>query len=225
MIRSLTFALAVFCSSFLSFSTFAFDIDSSEDSSIDFLSMEATLSSKIVHFKWQVEAESNGDYFIIEKSIDQENWVEIKRVQSIENHKDRHTYEISEINFAEGVQEFFRILRVDEYGAISELDRVDINQPVYSNMLLIPVAKKLNSDLNVSFDSLISSKGVLRVYNIDGEVLIEQKLDQSEGYNRTMLSIKSLVKGAYRIVIEDDFGNTISKSLTIHGSKKSRRKF
>ena len=130
----------VLCFSMFSFSSLAFDVDSTEDSSIDFLSMEATLSSKIVHFKWEVEAESKGDYFIIEKSIDQENWAEVKRVESIENHQDRHTYEVSEINFAEGVKEFFRIIRVDAYGSISELDRVNINQPVLTNMMLIPVA-------------------------------------------------------------------------------------
>ena len=106
MTRSSTIALIVLCLYVFSFSSLALDVDSTEDSSIDFLSMEATLSSKIVHFKWEVEAESKGDYFIIEKSIDQENWKEVKRVESVENHQDRHTYEISQINFAEGVKEF-----------------------------------------------------------------------------------------------------------------------
>ncbi|MFT6981939.1 MAG: hypothetical protein ACJAUD_000706 [Crocinitomicaceae bacterium] len=116
MIRSLTFALVFLGSTVLSFSSFAYDVDSTEESSIEFLSMEATLSSKIVHFKWEVSNESKGDYFIIEKSVDQSNWAEVKRVVSVENHLDRHTYEISEINFVEGIEgieEYFRILRVE----------------------------------------------------------------------------------------------------------------
>ena len=63
--------------------------------------MEATPSARVVHFKWEVNAESQGDFFIIEKSLDQENWSEVRRVESIQNHNERHTYEISEINFAE----------------------------------------------------------------------------------------------------------------------------
>ena len=50
------------------------DSDSTENKDIKFVSMEATLSSKIIHFKWDVDQEVKGDYFLIEKSIDQENW-------------------------------------------------------------------------------------------------------------------------------------------------------
>ncbi|NRA10857.1 MAG: hypothetical protein HRT57_02745 [Crocinitomicaceae bacterium] len=224
MIRSLTFALVFLSSAVLSFSAFAFDVDSTEESSIEFLSMEATLSSKIVHFKWEVENESKGDYFIIEKSIDEINWTEVKRIESVENHLERHTYEISEINFAEGIHEFFRILRVDAYGSITEMDRVNINQPVLTNMLLIPIAHKLHKEINISYDSMISSKSYMRVYSEVGELVTEKSLVQSDGYNRTLLNIKGFEKGRYQIVIEDSFGNKISKVLVIHGSQ-GRRKF
>lgn len=56
-----------------SFSAFGFEIDSTEESSVDFIAIEATLSSKIIHFQWDVNAEQSGDYFIIEKSTDQQS--------------------------------------------------------------------------------------------------------------------------------------------------------
>lgn len=200
-------------------SVHSFDADTSGASSIDFVSMEATVSSKIVHFKWDVESESSGDYFIIEKSIDQENWTEVKRIQSIEDHKERHTYEVSEIDFAQDYEEYFRILRVDHFGQISELDRVNINRPVLSNMLMVPVPKKVNKEITVSYDSMISSRGVLKVLNEEGEMVVEQKIEFSEGYNRVNMPIKSYEKGHYSIVIEDQFGNKLIRSLTIHGTK------
>jgi len=219
MIRLLTTLVLVLASSLISFSSYSIDADSTQESSINFLSMEATLSSKIVHFKWEVEAESKGDYFIIEKSIDQKNWVEVNRIESIENHNDRHTYEISEINFAEGIQEYFRILRVDVYGSISELDRVDINQPVLTNMLLIPMARKVNKELTVSYDSMISSSSHLTVFSQNGDLIVDKNISQSQGYNRLQLNIKGFDKGNYKVTIKDDFGNKISRNLTIHGSK------
>jgi len=223
MIRPITFALVFLSSIVLSFSSFANDVDSTEDSSIEFLSMEATLSSKIVHFKWEVNNESKGNYFIIEKSIDQCDWSEVKRVKSVENHLDRHTYEISKINFVEGIEEYFRILRVDEYGTITEMDRVNIHQPVLTNMLLIPVAHKLEKQVNVSYDSMISSKCSMRIYSQSGDLVFEKFLTQSDGYNRTLLNIKAFEKGNYQIVIEDDFGNKISKLLVIHSSHGKRK--
>lgn len=223
MIRS-TKTLAFLSFFLISISSLAYEIDSTEDSSIDFLSMEATLSSRIVHFKWQVSAEVQGDYFIIEKSLDQKKWVEVKRVKSIKNHDEQHTYEISEINFAEGVQEYFRILRVDSYGVISELDRVDINQPVLSNMLMIPEARKIEKQLNVSYDSMIASDCLLRVQGEDGEIVLQRAYKQIAGYNRSTVQIKGLAAGRYLVIIEDEFGNKISKSLLIH-SKFGKRKF
>lgn len=224
MIRPSTSMLLVLLPFFMSFSALSYEVDSTEDSSIDFLALEATLSSKIVHFKWEVDAESKGDYFIVEKSVDQENWTEVKRVESRGSYSERHTYEISEINFAEGAKEYFRILRVDEYGVVSEMDRVNINQPILTNLLLIPVVHKVNKEITVSFDSMISSERQMLVYNQAGEIVIQKVLNKSEGYNRVNLNIKSLPAGNYSVVIEDEFGNKTSKLLVMHG-KKGKRKF
>ena len=150
-------------------------------------------------------------------------WSEVKRVKSVENHLDRHTYEISKINFVEGIEEYFRILRVDEYGSITEMNRVNIHQPVLTNMLLIPVAHKLEKQVNVSYDSMISSKCSMRIYSQSGDLVFEKFLIQSDGYNRTLLNIKAFEKANYQIVIEDDFGNKISKLLVIHSSHGKRK--
>jgi hypothetical protein len=211
------------CFSFSNQSIFAFDIDSAGASSIEFSTLEATLSSRIVHFKWDVDAEKQGDYFIIEKSIDEVHWEEVKRVKSIGNHNERHTYEISEINFAQSPREFFRILRVDRSGMISELDRVDVNQPVLTNLILIPVPRKLKKEITISYDSMISSHGSLRVINEIGEEIVNRSLSSSDGYNRRVLNIKELPVGKYQVVIIDEFGNEINRSLVIHGNKGKRK--
>ncbi|MFT6245978.1 MAG: cell division inhibitor SulA [Salibacteraceae bacterium] len=103
------------------------------------------------------------------------------------------------------------------------MDRVNIHQPVLTNMLLIPVDRKLEKQINVSYDSMISSKSTMRIYSQLGGLVFEKELIQSDGYNRTLLNIKGFEKGNYRIVIEDDFGNKISKSLVIHSSRGQRK--
>ena len=192
-------------------------VDSSEESSILFVQMKAVSSSKIVHFSWDVDEESNGDYFIIEKSIDDgKSWTPVSRVESIGNHKERHTYKISEINMIEEITEYFRVSRVDIDGETSVLDAVNINHPILSNMKLIPHPKNVRKATTISCESLICSEGILKIYNRSGELIEKRKLDLSKGYNRCQVEIKKLDRGEYRVTIQDEFNNTLTKRLVVH---------
>lgn len=192
-------------------------VDSSEESSIVFVQMKAILSSKIVHFSWEVDEELNGDYFIIEKSIDDgETWGRVSRIESIGNHKERHTYKISEINTIEGMSEYFRVSRVDIGGKTKVLDVVNVNHPILSNMRLIPHPKNVRKATIISCESLICSDGILKIFNSYGELIQKRKLDLSKGYNRCQLEIKNLKSGEYRVSIQDEFDNHLNKRLVVH---------
>lgn len=192
-------------------------VDSSEESSILFIQMKAVSSSKIVHFSWDVEEEKNGDHFLIEKSIDDgDTWTRVSRVESIGNHNERHTYEISEINMVEEVTEYFRVSRVDVDGKMKVLDAVNINHPILSNMKLIPNPKNVHKSTTISCESLICSEGILRIYNTSGELIEKRKMDLSKGYNRCEIEIKKMDPGDYRVTIQDEFENTLTKRLVVH---------
>jgi hypothetical protein len=192
-------------------------VDSSEESSILFVQMKAVSSSKIVHFSWEVEEEQNGDYFIVEKSIDDgESWMRVSRVESIGNHKERHTYKISEINMIEGITEYFRVRRVDVDGETKVLDAININHPILYNMKLIPHPKNVKKATTISCESLICSDGVMRIYNSSGELVQKRKLNLSKGYNRCQVEVKQLDPGEYRVSIQDEFDNKLTKRLVVH---------
>jgi len=215
LIRKIYILFFILVSSSISFAI-GEDGDSSQSSSITFTHLEATLAKKIIHFKWEVEKENKGDYFLIEKSLDGENWKKVTRVKSIEDHKERHTYAISEINFAEGAEEFFRIIRVDKYDKKEILDMVEINQPILTNMLLLPIKGKANKLMNLSYDSMICSQGKIVVMNKEGDIVLEKIVSLSEGYNRLVLNIRSFEKGEYLVLVKDEFGNKTSRSLTVY---------
>lgn len=192
-------------------------VDSSEESSILFVQMKAVSSSKIIHFSWDVEEEKNGDHFIIEKSIDYgETWVRVSRVESIGNHKERHTYKISEINMIEGITEYFRVSRVDIDNEVQVLDAINIDHQILTNMKLIPHPKNVKKATTISCESLICSDGILKIFNKNGELIQKRKLDLSKGYNRCQIEIKNLDRGEYRVTIQDEFSNTLTKRLVVH---------
>ena len=200
------------------------DIDSTI-SSIDFVKMVATPASKIIHFKWDVNAETKGDYFLIEKSIDNKNWNTVTRVESLGYHKDRHTYMVSEINLAESALELFRIKRVDKWSNETILDVVNVKQPILSSLILIPQSKTENNQLIVSYTSLLSSHGTIRVFNMDGETLFEEHMELSFGYNRVVVDTRKFEFGNYIIIVRDEFDNKLSKSLILENTKNRKSKF
>lgn len=196
---------------------YVWKIDSSEESSISFGHMTAIPSSKIVHFSWDVDEEQNGDHFLIEKSIDDgQTWQPVTRVESIGNHKERHTYKVSEINMVEGVSEYFRVSRVDIDGEKKVLDAVNIDHPILTNMKLIPNPKNVKKATTVSCESLICSDGEMTIYNKDGILIEKRNLSLSQGYNRCQIEVKNLAPGEYRVSIKDEFDNTLTKRLVVH---------
>ena len=214
-------SLLIFSFLLLTLNTFSFsEGDSVLTSSIQFENFEATLAKKIVHFKWNVKQEQKGDYFLIEKSIDKKEWRRVTQVESIGTHNEQHTYSISEINFAEGPEEFFRISRIDLLGNSEILDIVEINQPILQNMLLIPIKGKVNKQMLLSYDSMIASRGKITIINEEGEVVLIKTVQQINGYNREMLSIRNLKSGTYHVLIRDEYNNTLSRNLTVYRKRK-----
>lgn len=197
--------------------------DSSATSQIEFVSFKAIVSSKIVHFSWEVQSETRGDHFEIEKSVDMEQWVLLSRVESIVSHREQHTYKISEINLPEAAYEYFRIVRVDKDQVRTVLDVVNINQPVLSDMWLLAEKNKFNKQINVAFNSMICAEAEIKLLNADQELIRVKHLNVNSGHNKTPLIIKNLTEGNYTILIRDEFGNEITRPLVIRKKPSNGR--
>lgn len=200
------------------------EIEKSGESTIDFVKIEATLAPNIIHFKWFVNSEQQGNYFLIEKSMDEISWSIVTRIKSIENHHELHTYLTSEINLSQGASEYFRITRVDQVDVKSILETINVSQPILSNLFVIPVSKKINNEIITAWNSMLCSDGTVNIYDENGTCVRQKRVRQKEGYNRFILNIKSLNKGKYTLILKDEFGNTITKTFS-KGEKTGRTKF
>jgi len=223
MVRQLSFYFVLLSFCFGAATSLGFEVDSTEDSSIDFANINAEVSSKIIHFTWNVNAEKDGDYFLIEKSLDKKTWSPVTRVESIENHKDRHTYSVSEINFAEGINEFFRISRIDRYGNTQVLDIINVHQPILNQFLLIPLQGEVDKKIRLSYDSRISAHGEISVVNEVGKLMFNTKVHHESGYNSYVLDIKNYPEGNYVVVVTDQYSNKTSRMLKVYNAKKKKR--
>jgi hypothetical protein len=190
--------------------------DDSTGSHIDLTSFDIRLSSRVVHIHFEVASEQLGQFFVIEKSVDQENWSSITTIASLKNHDTPHTYEASVIDFADAVIEYYRLIRLDMYGDTTELGQDIIKRKVLKNIQLIPVTGKAHKEIFITYDSMLSSEGTVTIMKRDGTIVDELEVSIAQGYNRMKLTIKNYEKGDYLITIRDFDENKISKRLVVY---------
>lgn len=195
-------------------------------SSIDFVKFEAVNSDKIIHMKWLVNNETGGHSFIIEKSIDEKNWKQITEFPSKANHSTPQSYSTSEINLPERITEHFRIVRVDAIGKKVVLDKVKVSQPSFYGMMIIPKNAIGSKEVIVSCTSLEKMEAIICVFDVNGAVLLKEKLNLSPGYNRVEFETKAISSNETVIVVmEDQSGNQLTKSYTAPSKTKRKSKF
>lgn len=185
-------------------------------SNIQLESFEVRLSSRVIHVQFVVQSEKAGKTFLIEKSLDQEAWNPVTSFNSIGDHGKANIYETSLIDFPENVLEHYRLLRVDLFGDTTVLDSAIIRRKALKNMQLIPVEGKAHKEVNITYDSMVSSEGYLTVMNREGEILEEIDISIANGYNRFKLRIKDYPKGDYLISVRDQNDNKVSKRLVVY---------
>jgi hypothetical protein len=184
---------------------------------IVFRGFDAVNSGRIIHFSWDVQAEYNGDHFLLEKSIDScKTWRRIGEVSSIGDHTEMHTYEISEISSIQAVQECFRLTRFDKFGATEKLDSVFIYHPTLSNLNLIPGDKKAKESITVSCESLLEIDGTLSILDWEGELIYEKSMPLEIGYNRKVINLKGMKPGSYRVVVRNAQDFSKAKRLVVY---------
>ncbi len=185
-------------------------------SNVQLESFDVRLSSRVIHVQFVVTSEKAGKTFLIEKSLDKVEWTPVTSFNSIGDHNSSNTYETSLIDFPEGVLEHYRLVRVDLFQDSTVLDSAFITRKALKNMQLIPVEGKAHKEINITYDSMISSEGFLTVMSREGEIIEEIEIAIASGYNRFKLRIKEYEKGDYLVTVRDQNENKISKRLVIY---------
>lgn len=190
--------------------------DSSGALGVELISMSAVPTQVVVHLKWEVLEEQEGVQYIIEKSVDGLNWVERSRRVSLGSSETHHTYLESLSNFPERSVELFRLRMVDGEGNSAILQQTVVKHPVLSEIRLIADRKDVYNTVTLTFESLEEVKAMVTVWDLNGQVRYFKRHQCDLGYNRRVLPLSGFEPGIYRVVVDDEQGNSIAKTLTIH---------
>ncbi len=157
--------------------------------------------------QWQTTSESNGDYFEIERRIDNEtHFVTVGTVTALPASSQTTTYRFTDNNvLTSGSQFYYRLKMVDKEGRISYSNIIQLNlqtqdvfvKGVYNNagnsLIIAAGNKALVREINI------------RILNSVGQVMISQRFP----YQDTRIDISKLAAGTYFVELKDQTGKEV----------------
>ncbi len=169
---------------------------------VELISFSAEYSNKQVNIKWETASEINNDYFVVEKSINGIDYVEVDK------------YDIAENDANSNVPKSYMVIDANPYTGISyyRLKQVDLNG-VYE--IFAPVV--VSCDVSTSFDinSVVSDANAksikivygcdtienvrMLVYNQSGQAVFEKQFKSTQGSNMAEFRYSNLPNGIYFI--------------------------
>jgi hypothetical protein len=147
-------------------------------------------------FVWITGTEINNDYFIIEKSYDYENWVEILTKPSEYNNSTTSTTYSATLPSFESNLVYFRLSQVDFDGTKTSFEPIAVDFSKMNDLLLCYPNPSSNGVFNLQNHSKVLN---YEVFSFDGKLLLNEKVQNSQ------LDISSYNDGIYtvRIYLKD----------------------
>ena len=180
---------------------------------IELLEFTATCSKEGVKINWATASEYNNAYFLIERSTDAVNWMEVKRVYSLGNNTSITNYSLLDTFFSEDMV----------YYRLSQMDK-NLIEKKYEIVGLLCKKEKREFDFfpNPAHDKIqfvFSSgnsfrQGILTIYDNLGRQCLKKQIDLDLDTSVFLLPI-NLVPGVYIVTYNTETSPQQIKKLVV----------
>lgn len=147
---------------------------------------------KQVVLSWKTENEINTSHFIIERSVDGINYVNIGQVVALNNNTGG-SYSFADVTPQTGIA-YYRLMQVDADGKYVYSEILKLNRGSLSNIILLPNPAASYFSVNGS----TAAKFDVKVYSVAGQLMISGKYSQGE-----QISVSKLTSGIYVAVVNN----------------------
>ena len=162
---------------------------------IELVSFSATEINNKIHIEWVTASEKNNEYFIVEKSPDGKEFIELTRVAGAGNHSGNLKYSVKDNYPFPGIN-YYRLKQVDFDGTTTASKIVTAYFDKRKELIINPNPTKnfftIDMDWHEHFDLIIKDK--------DGRTVISEK----QLTNPSVINIQNINKGIYFVIITAD---------------------
>jgi hypothetical protein len=163
---------------------------------VELIYFEGSLQENIVSLKWTTASEVNNNYFVLERSDDNQNFSPVGQIEGAGNSSSAMNYLFLDQLPRTGVY-YYRLKQVDFDGNHSYSKIIAVNFNRLQSFVLAP---------NPAFDllSIRATSGtdatvMLRVIDSKGSLVMNQPLHLKAGFSNTDVSVKDLPQGVYTV--------------------------
>lgn len=167
---------------------------------IELLSFTATCNGKYAELAWSTASERNNDYFVIERSEDAKDFVEVGRVAGAGNSIEQLDYTYNDYGI-HGGDNYYRLVQVDYDGTrtVSEIVVANCVDAVAEDPEVMAYPNPFNGELTIVLDNFDNRPATIEVYDMLGKLIYIQKADAPQNSYETILNLSNLPTGAYNV--------------------------
>ncbi len=183
---------------------------------VDMIYLEANaINNAYIQLTWATALEVNNDGFIIERSVDGQNWSQIAFVDGHDNSTIQNDYSYDDLNVTTGIRYYYRLKQVDNDG---QFKYTDIVSAMLSGDITFSVKDFVPNPAGDKTTLLITATSAqeltVEIFDIIGQKVSSNIHTLNRGLNRLDFDVSYLASGTYSAVVYS--GNaTFTKKLVI----------
>jgi hypothetical protein len=165
---------------------------------IELVSFNAKPNRSYVDVQWTTSSEINTSYFMIERTINGQDFTEIGRLKGGGNSTSLINYRIKDLNPVEG-NNYYRMTEVDVDGKVSSGELVAARfSRTFHGLSIIP--NPAETEIGINFESGKNTPVTISVMDTKGIIVLSKNiLSINDGLNDVPFNISSLTPGIYSV--------------------------
>jgi len=160
--------------------------------------------------KWITASEINNDYFTLQASFNNSNFMDIATISGSGTISTSSNYSYLHRTSNSGIT-YYRLLQTDFDGTTTKSNTIAIQrgEPVLQIVGLYPIPS--STFINVQFTAPAASQIAIEIFSVTGSILYKQKIMASSSTSQLKIDVKDFPAGVYFISIASNKQNQIQK--------------
>lgn len=186
---------------------------------VSYTSIKASKMDDGALVSWTTASEIDNSHFIVERSADGKNFEAIAQIKGMGNSNRTTDYKYLDVDaFGLGVKTvYYRLVQVDFDGTTSESKIVSVALEDNQDLIINSVQPNpFESGISVGFTLPSSTEVAVEVMNMNGQTLLQHRVQGTEGYNQLVLPETSeLPAGIYFLKLGSNGKTSLEKLVKL----------
>ena len=152
--------------------------------------------------KWTGLHETNGNFYEIQRSENQKDYITIGRINSDKTSSDNTNYEYEDKYPA--LVSFYRIKYIDQSGKTSFSRIIRLSRSNSNSDVLVTLVNPVKNSLDMQLTTAEVSNMRITIMNLMGQVILKDQVKCIKGQNSYKKSVSNIPAGNYYVMIQDD---------------------